>query len=393
MLQTVVAMPAISSELEVRHGGSASTDPEAAARELFESVGGHDRELVLFFCSPAYDLDRLGRAIARLFGSARVIGCTTAGEIGVHGYCGQSISGVSIAGAGFVARTVRIDKLASFEIAIGEAAARSAMALVAASGVSATERCFGLIMADGLSMQEEALVSSLYGKLGGACPLVGGSAGDETRFGKTFVFHEGAFHADAALFTLVHCDAPFDVFKTEHFVATSEKLVVTAADPARRIVSEINGEPAAREFARVLGLQIDALTPMAFATHPVVVRVAGDTYVRSIQKVNDDESLTFFCAIDDGIVLTVARSVDMLQNLSAAFDGVRRRIGRPVVTLGFDCILRRLEAERTDQKAQVAAIYAANGVTGFATYGEQFNGMHVNQTFTGVAIGARRPHG
>jgi len=30
-------------------------------------------------------------------------------------------------------------------------------------------------------------------------------------------------------------------------------------------------------------------------------------------------------------------------------------------------------------------------VIGFNTYGEQFNGMHINQTFTGVAIG--RPVG
>ena len=32
-------------------------------------------------------------------------------------------------------------------------------------------------------------------------------------------------------------------------------------------------------------------------------------------------------------------------------------------------------------------------VIGFNTYGEQYNGMHVNQTFTGVAIGRRSRHG
>jgi hypothetical protein len=29
----------------------------------------------------------------------------------------------------------------------------------------------------------------------------------------------------------------------------------------------------------------------------------------------------------------------------------------------------------------------ANNAVGFSTYGEQFNGIHVNQTLTGVAIG------
>jgi len=377
-----------TNDLDVRRGGSAASDPVIAARELFESVGGADRELVIFYCSPTYDLDRLGEEIAKCFGGTQVIGCTTAGEIGAFGYRSKSISAVGIGRVGFVARTVRIDNLDRFEIADGEVAAAKAIQLLRAAGQSTTESCFGILLADGLSIQEEALVSALYARL--ACPLVGGSAGDETRFERTLVFHEGRFHAKAALFTLAHCDHPFDVFKTEHFVGTNEKLVVTAADPTRRIVTEINGEPAGREFARCLGLHIEALTPMAFAAHPVVVRVAGGTYVRSIQKINDDESLTFFCAIDEGIVLTVAKSVDMLRDLEAAFDGVHSRIGPPVLTLGFDCILRRLEAEQRGEKERFAEIFARNAVTGFATYGEQFNGMHVNQTFTGVAIGRRR---
>ena len=40
---------------------------------------------------------------------------------------------------------------------------------------------------------------------------------------------------------------------------------------------------------------------------------------------------------------------------------------------------------------QVAGqILAENNVVGFSSYGEQFAGMHANQTFTGVAIGRTR---
>jgi hypothetical protein len=38
----------------------------------------------------------------------------------------------------------------------------------------------------------------------------------------------------------------------------------------------------------------------------------------------------------------------------------------------------------------MSELLQANKVIGFATYGEQYNGMHVNQTFTGVALGAAR---
>ncbi|MBL8743127.1 MAG: FIST C-terminal domain-containing protein, partial [Myxococcales bacterium] len=194
---------------------------------------------------------------------------------------------------------------------------------------------------------------------------------------------------DCAVLTLVQTRHPFVVFKTQHFVSSDAKMVVTEADPARRIVTEINGEPAGREYARLVGLDVDKLTPLIFSTYPVVVKLGGAYYVRSIQKVNEDESLTFFCAIDAGIVLTVARGVDMIENLSATFAEIREQIGPPALVLGCDCILRDLELDQRDIRGPISDILVENNVVGFATYGEQYNAMHVNQTFTGVAIGTR----
>ena len=77
----------------------------------------------------------------------------------------------------------------------------------------------------------------------------------------------------------------------------------------------------------------------------MVVRVGGALYVRALTKVNPDESLTFACAIDEGIVLTVARSLDIQQNLRDAFRQVEHNIGKPKIVLGCDCILRGIELE------------------------------------------------
>ena len=167
-------------------------------------------------------------------------------------------------------------------------------------------------------------------------------------------------------------------------------MVITEADPLRRIVTEINAEPAGREFARMLGMDVRELTPMIFATHPVVVRVGGADYVRSIQKVNPDGSLSFFCAIDEGLVLSVATTVDPYENLAQVFDEIRAEIGPPQLIIGCECVLRSLEMERTQMKGRMGDLLIANKVIGFNTYGEQFNAMHVNQTFTGVALGGVR---
>ncbi len=221
---------------------------------------------------------------------------------------------------------------------------------------------FGFMLIDGLAMQEELVVSCVHSAPTGI-ELIGGSAADDTRFAATWLYYRGAFHRNAALLALVRTDRPFMAFRTQHFVKSDLRMVVTRADPAQRIVYEINGRPAGPEFARLVGMKIDQLTPLIFATHPVVVRVGGQYFVRSIAKANEDESLTFFCAIDEGIVLTIAKGVDMVENLRDAFAKVHDAIGTPTLVLGCDCILRRLEIEREGTKEEIGRIFAENNVT------------------------------
>ena len=375
--------------MQIRRGASSSPDPVEAVAELRAGMYQEDASFALFYCSPNYDLDALGAELAKAFEGVPLIGCTTAGEITPTGYVEGAITGVSVRG-GFTCATRRIDNLSEFEFAAGDDAAQSVLRQLETHGVRPTGGdTFGFLLIDGLSLKEEAVVSTLSRNMGDI-QLFGGSAGDGTDFGATHLYHDGAFHSDCAVFTLVQTSNPFVVFKTEHFVSSEEKMVVTEADPERRIVTEINGVPAGREYARMVGLEVDKLTPLIFSTYPVVVQVGGSLYVRSIQKVNPDESLTFFCAIDEGIVLTVARGVDLVDNLKSAFDKVRDRVGPPDLVLGCDCILRHLEIQQRGIQEQVGELLVDNNVIGFATYGEQFNAMHVNQTFTGVAIGTAR---
>ena len=81
--------------------------------------------------------------------------------------------------------------------------------------------------------------------------------------------------------------------------------------------------------------------------------------------------------------------MDLVQNLENLFSRLRDDVGEPELILGCDCILRSLEMEQKQIKHLVSKVLSRNNVIGFCTYGEQFNAMHVNQTFTGVAIGAR----
>lgn len=371
----------------IRLGYSRADEPEHAARELATDLKQPNPSLVLAFASSRYDLPRLGRALAGHFPGVPVAGCTTAGELTPLGYRRGTITGVSLAAPEFEAVALRLDTLEDFSVADGVERVQDGLTRLSRKmpGVR-TDQVFAMLLIDGLSVCEERVVSGLYQALG-EIPLFGGSAGDDLAFRKTGVLLDGTFHDNAAVLLLIATRDPFEVFKTEHFVASEEKMVVTEADPTRRIVTEINAEPAAREYARVHGLQMDELSPMMFAAHPVVVKVGGVPYVRSIQKVNPDGSLTFYCAIDEGIVLTAATGVDIIENLREALRGVHSRIGPPQLVIGCDCILRNLELAQSGILDDVSCLLADQRVIGFNTYGEQFGAMHVNQTFTGVAIG------
>jgi hypothetical protein len=137
----------------------------------------------------------------------------------------------------------------------------------------------------------------------------------------------------------------------------------------------------------MLGLEARDLAARHFAASPVVVLINGTNYVRAIQQAHPDGSLTFFCAIENGLVLRVAKGAELLANLEQAFAQIRAEIGVPQLVLGCDCILRKLEIRQNGLEDRVGEVLRRNNTTGFCTYGEQFRGVHVNQTLVGIAIG------
>ncbi len=371
----------------IHRAQSCATDARDAVREFHAGVAQPDMALVIFFCSSEYDLEVLAEEMRSLFAGVQVVGCTTAGEIGPAGYRDHSLTGASFPASSFNAVSGRIDQLRQFKIASGQALVQELLQrLESRAQQGEPDNSFALLLIDGLSMREEVVTRTLESALG-KLPLVGGSAGDGVKFDSTHVYFEGRFHSDSAILILAATRLPFKVFKTQHFVATGERLVVTEADTALRIVKEINGLPAAQEYARILGIDARDLAPKRFAAWPVVVLIDGTNYVRSIQKVNLDGSLTFFCAIENGLVLRVAKGVDLVGNLEQAFTQIRAEIGPPQLVLACDCILRKLEISQSSLTDGVGEVFLRNNTIGFNSYGEQFHGVHVNQTLVGIAIG------
>jgi len=372
-----------------------------AAREIAAAIAGNlastgDQPeqalvgVVCFVCA-SYDTAAFASEIHAILPGTPIFGCTTAGELTLRGWASHSVVAIGFLRSNFTLVAHMLQDLSHFGVEEGRDSVIDARnALMARIPDGEAHHCFGMLLIDGMCRREEAVISALYSALDDI-PVVGGSAGDGMTFEKTWMIRDGAIYRDAALLLLFHTDIPFATFKCDYFEPTSHKMVVTDADTESRVVRELNAEPAAQEYAHQVGLIEGSLDAADFASHPVLVGVGGQYYARSIQKVNADGSLSFYCAIDEGLVLTVAKTLDAYESTLAAFERMEAELGAVSLYIGFDCVLRRLAAERNQIAHRLSELYRRRRVVGFNTYGEQYRSMHVNQTFTGIALGSRRP--
>ncbi|WP_301006085.1 FIST N-terminal domain-containing protein [Mesorhizobium sp.] len=366
-------------------------DPDAFAEAIAAEAAAVDAGFaLLFFSQSLVDASTLADALKLHAPSLAYAGCSTAGEITPQGLEEGHLLALLLPSASFSTVSTMVENLSSssMDAITGEVAALRRL-LRGRAGQERAKSVFALCFIDGLSYAEEAVTSAIHWGLDDI-PLIGGSAGDDLKFQTTSLISNGKVTSDSAIIVLIATEVPFHVFKTDNFIPTDEKLVVTASDPDHRIVSEFNATNAAEEYAASVGIVPHMLTPLSFASHPVVVKVGGEYYCRSIQRMHPDGSLSFFCAIEDGVVLSIAQPKNMVEATRAALLDVERKLGGIDMVLGFDCVLRRLDARNRQVFREISELYRTNNVIGFGTYGEQYRSMHLNQTFTGIAFGERQ---
>lgn len=360
-------------------------DPVRAVSLLREQLAADDASAVLLFCSGGYDLGQLGSAIAQGF-RAPVAACTSHAQIGPHGYVQGGITGLSLHSTDLLMHTVLLSPLSLCQSQAVSLAREHAARMARRPGA----RSFGLLLVDGLSLWEDYVAAALYESLGNV-PVVGGSAAPAPLQPEPAVYHAGRFVKGAAVLALCETDSlAFECFSAQHFVPSQTKLVITLADPERRLVYEINGEPAAQAYAAALGLEPQQLGFEQFACHPLLLDLGEARLPRAIRASHDDGSLTMACAIDEGLVVSLADSGDPLGVLEHALNDVQRAVPDPAAMLVFDCALRRLELQLRGLEQQAGKLLANRHAVGMCGLGEQLGPLHANHTLTGIALGSTR---
>lgn len=368
-----------------------AAEPDALVAGIADVMPPAEIGLLVCFVSPELMPEALAAAFSTRLPRVPVVGCTTSGAIAPVGAQDQGLLAIAFPRAGFRTATLLVPDIHQLDVeAAAEAVRGLRMDFETAPDAQSLPHRFALTLIDGLSNVEESVVSTLAWALNDI-PLIGGSAGDDLRFDDTALIYEGRVIRRAAILVLVATRFPTRLFKTDNFEPTAKKFVVTSVDEEQRTVHEFNAEPAAHEYALAVGLDPESLNPMSFAAHPLVVKVGGEFFCRSIRRMNGDGSLSFFCAVSEGVVMTLAQPCDIVATTQTELRRVEADLGKVDLVIGFECVLRRLDSEARQVKREMAELYRSFNVVGFETYGEQYRSMHLNQTFTGIAIGCEVP--
>lgn len=374
----------------VRVACSLADDVQSAVDEIADVLGASGWSAVLFFASARYSMPDLASAMFEAFPDAITVGCSTMGEIGPRGLTRGGVVAIAFPDSfGFAAVPIDLD---SFLFKDGGRIVAELVTRLRGepSGLSAERHVF-VTLTDGLSGKEEILVASL-GTHAPGVPLVGGSAGDDWTFQGTWVALEGQAFPRAAIVMLIEPNVSFQTFHLHHFRPSETRMVVTSADPDRRIVREIDGWPAVGVLAGVLGVDEEALRsdPVPVLAERQVAfafRVGDRFYLRTVMTVLE-EGLLMGGAVEEGAVLRLMSCGDLVEETRRGVHQAIHARGRAAGLLLFNCGGRMLEAEaRGVQDALCDAMCPPDvPVCGFTTYGEQFGPMQVNSTLTGLVL-------
>lgn len=372
---------------------TSATDLETVTNDLVKQLTGEhpDPTLVVFFCGHRADGAAVADGLAKRLPTARVIGCSTAGEFNEHDH--------SLGGAAAIAFPRDLapkvaTALADLTAGVPPAVAGAVASLERQFGMPLRdldpERYVGLVLIDGLHGHEEEVNAAL----GAAAPFlsfIGGSAGDDLEFTRNWVAEAGNGARDQGVaLAVLELTVPFAVLKTCSLEPTAHGFTVTRSDAATRTLYELDEQPVLDVYSAAVGVPKEKLDTQVFMAHPFGVMIDGQPWIRSPQRVTADGGLKLYCQLPADTKVHLMRTTALIQDTRTAVAQVRAQLGggRLGGAVLFNCILRRLALDSDDSHKEFLAIFEDLPMGGFHTYGESWIG-HMNQTCTGLILGDR----
>lgn len=345
-------------------------------------------DALIVFAAPENDFTRLLASLNASAGTGTIVGCSSAGEFTNTG----SGNGMSCAIA-LRSHTMKFSATLGKNLSADRKKAATEMSQQFA-GMNSSEfkHRAAIVFLDALAGHSEDLIDQLTINTAGTYRFVGGGAGDNAKFEKTFVFCGTGAHSDAAVAMEVLSEKPLGIGARHGWSAASAPMRVTESDASS--VMTFNIAPAVEAFqdhAAATKQEFDSSNPLPFFLHNIVgVETKHGHKLRVPLGVSGQGGVITAAEVPSGSTACIM-STGSDSALAAAAEATRDAISQvkdagntPKAALFFDCVATRLRlgSDFNNELDAVADELGGIPFAGFNSYGQivrcdrQFSGFH-----------------
>lgn len=336
-----------------------------------------ERTLILIFASPLFKTNPEPiQQLAKYYKKAKMLGCSTAGEI-----YGSKIydKSMAITVIKFAHTTIQLAKAK-----VSEANESYIAGMEIAKKLQSPDLHCLFILSVGLNVNGSDLVKGLNEKTSNNVVITGGLAGDGPNFKKTWIISEGEILEDYAVAVGFYGDyicvghaskGGWDIFGPERRITRSEG----------NILYELDHQPALALYKKYLGERAADL-PSSGLLYPLAIRDPrqpkdASQLVRTILNIDEKENSLIFAgdvplgyfgqlmhANFDRLIGSASEAGEIAQNLYCQSEDRRN-----LLAIDISCVGRRLLlGERAEEETEATYEILPHGSTqiGFYSYGE-----------------------
>ncbi len=381
--------------VDMTHARTSLRDPAAAAEDLCHQLGSTRPKLVVMFASRDRDHAALNRAMReRLPADTRLLGASSNGEIDRSGMHEGSVVIAALWGDFEVGLGLGRDLTLDAAKAGDQAIRTAATELGTRSDELGSKKYVALVIDDALRYKKEEILLGVMGMNQALVAVGGGAANRDVDPTETALVHvDGEVATDAVAVALFRTDAPWAALRSHSYAPTGQTLRITKVDETAKRALEIDGKPAAKRYADLLGVGIDELEfgkPNGFGARPTALKVGREYFIRAPWKPLDDGSILFANMLEEGCELELVKMTDIVESTRRFFESeLPARVTSPRASLLFHCSGRKVLAQLSAKSEGLsAAFHSAPPCAGFNVQFEIYCGFHINSTLTSLTFGA-----
>jgi hypothetical protein len=361
-------------------GTSQNPDALLAGREaaiaVCQAVGENFLDLLIVFASAKFNQQNILHGIKSVCPDSIIIGCSSAGEITT-----SETTKNSLAVMGFKSDTLRFSAglgtgLSQDARAAGQKCAQQAMK------AKLLKRHVFIMLPDGLSGNGADLIRGVQEVLGTSFPIVGGSAGDDYLFQKTYQYFQDKVLSDSVVGILLGGEISVGIGIRHGWHAIGKAHEVTEA--SGNIISRLDGQEALKIYYDYFGKEAEQLQKLSWAkigtTYPLGMSIPDEEeyLIRYAFKATPQGKLVCAAEVPQGsqVRLMIADKQRVLNAAREAALSAKENIKGATLKaiIIFDSIARkRILGRHALEEIKVIKRVFGNScpIIGFYSYGEQ----------------------